>query len=151
MQDTFSKLLGYSLLLGLIGFAVYIFAFGQTFEGEIGLQPKQDGPDVIGLVTFQSRFKNRRFLTHSVFLDLESGTPTTYRGERITAGDAVRRFSESEIEARVGYREDQSGWGKVVSLDLEPPGTSPKEFLLISALVLIFGSSIGLAVISSQE
>jgi len=109
VQDSFSKFLGYTLLLGIIGFAVYFFAFGQTYEGKIELRPIEDHPQVVGQVTFQSRFKNRRFLTYSVYLDLESNTPTTYRAELIQAGDAIQRFSDSQIEARVGFREEKSG------------------------------------------
>jgi hypothetical protein len=130
-----STILGLGLLAGLVGFAVYFFGFGQTFKGEARISEKPDEPGVIGLGTFHSRFHNRRFLTHSMFLDLSTDTPVTYQGETIPAHEAVERFSEGEIEARVGYREEKSGWERVVSLDLESPGSSPKEILLIVSLL----------------
>jgi hypothetical protein len=151
LRLNFTNILALGLVAGLIGFGIYFFAFGQTFEGEIELSPAKDEVPYIGLVTFQSRFKNRRFLTHSVYLDLAQDTPTTYRGESLGAQEAIDHFSSAKIDARVGYREEKPGWGYVVSLDLEPPGSSPKETLLISSLLLIFGCTIGMAVISRSE
>jgi hypothetical protein len=151
LRSIISSILGLGLLVGLIGLGVYFFAFGHTFDGEIQLSSKTNQAPNIGLVTFQSRFKNRRFLTHSVYLDLDQDTPTTYQGTEMTAQDAVERFSNTKIEARVGYREQKAGWGYVVSLDLEPPGSSPKEVLLITSLLLIFGCTGGMAVIGNSE
>jgi hypothetical protein len=143
-----SGILAFGLVARLVGFAVYFFGLGQTYEGEIRISAESDEPDAIGLVTFQSRFRNRRFLTHSMFLDLYPDTPTTFQGRAMLAEDAVNRFHEAEIEARVSYREEKSGWGDVVSLDLEPPDSSPKEILLISSLLLIFGCTASLAVVA---
>jgi len=144
-------MLALGMVAGIIGFAIYYFAFGQTFDGEVEISAGNDDPAYIGLVTFQSRFKNRRFLTHSVYLDLAYDISTTYQGEKIDARDAVERFDNTKLEARVGYREEKSGWGYVVSLDLEPPGTSPKEILLITSIMLIFGCTGGMAVIAQSE
>jgi hypothetical protein len=55
------------------------------------------------------------------------------------------------MDARVRYREEKSGWGYVVSLDLEPSGTSAKEVLLIISLLLIFGCTAGMAVIAQSD
>jgi hypothetical protein len=151
VRSILTNILALGLVAGIIGFVVYFFAFGQTFEGEIEISAEDNETHHIGLVTFQSRFKNRRFLTHSMFLDLAHDTPTTYRGERIDAQDAIERFANMKIEARVGYREEKPGWGDVVSLDLEPPGSSPKEILLITSLILVFGCTIGMAVIAHSE
>ena len=151
MRKKLSNLLGWGLLAGMIGFAVYFFGFGQTFEGRVRISAENDEPGMVGLVTFQSRFKNRRFLTHAVYLDLKPDTPVTYRGEALEAGEAAQRFDGAELEARLGYREEKSGWGYVVSLDLEPPGSSPKEILLVVSLLLIFGSTIGMAVIAKMD
>ena len=151
MGKVLSGILALGLVAGLVGFAMYFFGFGQTFEGEVRISEKIEEPGVIGLVTFQSRFRNRRFLTHSVYLDLNPGTSTTYQGVVIQAQEAVERFAEAEIEARVGYREEKSGWGYVVSLDLEPPGSSPKEILMIASLLLIFGCTAGMAVVAKMD
>ena len=151
MRNILSSILALGLLAGIIGFAVHFFAFGQTFEGEIEISAEDGKTDVIGLVTFQSRFKNRRFLTHSVFLDLADDTPATYRGEKIDAKIVIERFANTRMEARVGYREQKPGWGYVVSLDLEPAGSSPKEVLLIFSLLLIFGCTAGMAVIARSD
>jgi hypothetical protein len=148
MRDTLSSILGLGLLAGLVGFAIYFFGFGQTFEGEVNISDTVDEPGAVGMVTFQSRFRNRRFLTHSVFLDLYADTPTTLHGETITAQEAVNLFNESKVDAQLGYREDKGGWGRVVSLDLEPPSSSPKEILLIASLLLIFGCTAGMAFIA---
>ena len=67
------------------------------------------------------------------------------------AQDAVERFSNTKIEARIGYREEKPGWGYVVSLDIEPPGSSPKEVLLITSLLLVFGCTAGMAVIAKSD
>ena len=151
MGKVLSSILALGLVAGMVGFAVYFFGFGQTFEGKIRISEQIDEPGIIGWVTFQSRFRNRRFLTHSMYLDLHPGTPTTYQGDTIQAQEAVERFAESEIEARVGYREEKSGWGQVVSLDLEPSGSSPKEILLTGSLLLIFGCTAGMAVIVKMD
>ncbi len=151
MRSVLTSVLALGLVAGIVGFAVYFFAFGQTFEGEIELSAGNIEAGYIGMVTFQSRFKNRRFLTHSVFLDIAHDTPTTYRGDPLGAQDAIERFSNSKIEARVRYREEKSGWGYVVSLDLEPPGSSPKEILLVLSLLLIFGCTAGMAVIARSD
>ena len=151
MRKKFSSILALGLVAGIIGFAVYFFAFGQTFEGQVQITAGSDEPGVIGLVTFQSRFQNRRFLRHSVFLDLLPDTPTTYQGASIDAQEAVDRFSESMMEARVGYREEKAGWGYVVSLDLDPAGSSLKEMLLITSLILVFGCTGVMAVIARTE
>lgn len=151
MRKMLTNLLALGLVAGIIGFAVYFFAFGQTFEGQVEISAKNGGTADIGLVTFQSRFKNRRFLTHSMFLDLAQDTPTTYRGDILDAQDAIQRFANNKVEARVGYREEKPGWGYVVSLDLEPPGSSPKEKLLISSLMLVFACTIGMAVIARHD
>ena len=151
MRSRLASILGLGLVLGLIGFAIYFFAFGQTFEGEIEIMADHSETGAIGTVTFQSRFRNRRFLTHSMYLDLTPNTLTTYQGAVIDTQKAVERFSGIKMEARVGYREEKSGWGKVVSLDLEPPGSSPKEKLLIISLILIFGCTVGMAVIARSE
>jgi hypothetical protein len=151
VRNILSNFLALGLVAGIIGFAVYFFAFGQTFEGEIEISTKTGEPGVIGLVTFQSRFQNRRFLTHSMFLDLAHDAPMTYRGDSIDAQEAIERFSNTKMEARVGYREEKPGWGYIVSLDLEPTGSSPKEVLLISSLLLIFGCTAGLAVIARSD
>ena len=151
MQKILTSSLGLGLVLGIIGFAVYFFAFGQTYDGNVRIFPENDQPGAVGLVTFQSRFRNRRFLTHTVTLDLYPDTPTTYRGEVITTREALDRFTNGEIQARVGYRERKPGWGKVVTLDLEPSGSSPKETLLIASLLLIFGSTIGMAILAKME
>lgn len=140
--------LALSLVVGIIGFAAYFFGFGQTFEGEIEISSENDDTAYIGQVAFQSRFKNRRFLTHSMSLDLAHDTPMTYQGDIIDTQDAIERFANSKIEARVRYREEKPGWGYVVSIDLEPTGSSPKEVLLISSLFLIFGCTIGMAIIA---
>jgi hypothetical protein len=150
VRQFLTSVLALGLLAGLVGFAIYFFGFGQTFEGEVRLSTNPDEPNSVGLVTFQSRFRNRRFLTHSVFLDLYPDTPTTHEGEQIHAEEAVDRFSDFPIEARVGYQEEKSGWGYVVSLDLEPPGSSPKELLLIGSLLLIFGCIAGMAIIAKN-
>jgi hypothetical protein len=129
----------------------------RALEGRTGeiekddVQAEEDKIGVVGQVTFQSRFKNRRFLTHSVFLDLAQDTPTTYQGDNIEVQEAIDRFSNTKIEARVGYREEKPGWGNVVSLDLDPPGASPKEGLLITSLLLIFGCTAGMAVIANSD
>lgn len=151
MRDILTNILALGLVAGMLGFGVYFFAFGQTYEGEIALSSENLQAPSVGRVTFQSRFTNRRFLTHSMFLDLAHDTPTTYRGESINAQDAVQRFSSAKVDARVRYREEKSGWGYVVSLDLEPPGTSPKEVLLIFSLLLIFGCTAGMAVIAQSD
>ena len=151
MRNILTNILALGLVAGIIGFAAYFFAFGQAFEGEIEISAENDETAYIGLVTFQSRFTNRRFLTHSMFLDLAHNTPTTYRGEIIDAQDAIERFANTKIEARVGYREEKPGWGYVVSLDIELPGSSPKEVLLISSLILVFGCTIGMAVIARSD
>jgi len=151
MNKALSNLLGLGLLAGLVGFAVYFFSFGQTFEGDIRITKENNQPGVVGTVYFQSRFTNRRFLTHSVYLDLLADTPTTYQGELITALEAVEKYPDQMIPARIGYREEKSGFGKVVTLDLDPPGSSPKEILLISSLVLIFGCTAGMAIIAKRE
>jgi hypothetical protein len=151
VRDILSNGFALGLFAGIIGLAVYFFAFGQTFEGEIELSAENDETGVIGLVIFQSRFKNRRFLTHTMTLDIAYDTPTTYRGEVLDAGEAIERFANTQMEARVGYREEKSGWGYVVSLDLEPPGSSPKEVLLITSLIFIFGCTAGMAVINRSD
>ena len=151
MRNILPNILALGLTAGLIGLGVYFFAFGQTFEGEIRLSAENVQAPQIGRVTFQSRFTNRRFLTHSMNLDLAHDTPTTYRGARIDALEAVERFSGTRIEASVRYREEKSGWGDVVSLDLEPTGSSPKEMLLMTSLVLIFGCTAGMAVIANSD
>jgi hypothetical protein len=151
LRDLLTNILGLGLTAGLIGFGVYFFAFGQTYEGEIRLSSENVQAPNIGRVTFQSRFTNRRFLTHSMVLDLDRGTPTTYRGKSMDAQEAVEQFSDAKVEARIRYREEKSGWGYVVSLDLEPAGTSPKEVLLIVSLILIFGCTAGMAVIAQSD
>ena len=151
MRDILTNILALGLVVGMIGFGVYFFAFGQTYEGEIGLSSENVQAPNIGRVTFQSRFTNRRFLTHSMFLDLAQDTPTTYKGASMDAQDAVDRFSGAKMDARVRYREVKSGWGYVVSLALEPSGTSPKEALLIISLLLIFGCTAGMAVIAQSD
>ena len=151
MRDILTNFLALGLVAGMLGFGVYFFAFGQTYEGEVGLSSANVQAPHIGRVKFQSRFTNRRFLTHSMFLDLAHDTPTTYRGESMDAQDAVQLFSGAKIDARVRYREEKSGWGYVVSLDLEPPGTSPKEVLLVISLLLIFGCTAGMAVIAQSD
>jgi hypothetical protein len=151
MRNVLPRSLALGLVIGIVGFTAYFFAFGQTFDGEVRLSAVADEPDMIGDVTFQSRFRNRRFLTHSVYLDLYADTPTTYRGESINAHEAVDRFNDMTIDARVGYREEKAGWGYVVSLDMEPPGSSPKEILLVTSFVLIFGCTAGMAVIAKNE
>jgi hypothetical protein len=45
----------------------------------------------------------------------------------------------------------KSGWQRVVSLDLEPPGSSPKETPLIVSLLLTFGFTTTMAVISKAD
>ena len=151
MRNILANILGLGLFAGIIGLVVYFFVFGQTFEGEIEITAKNNEPGVIGQVTFQSRFKNRRFLTHSIYLDLTPDTPTTYQGDVIDIHEAIERFVDTKMEARVGYREEKSGWGYVVSLDLEPPGSSPKEVLLAISLILIFGCTVGMAVIARSD
>jgi hypothetical protein len=148
MRSILANILALGLVAGIIGVGFYFFAFGQTFEGDIEISAEYKESPNIGVVTFQSRFKNRRFLTHSMFLDLAHDTPITYRGDSIDSHDAIERFSNIKIDARVGYREEKPGWGCVVSLDLEPPGSSPKEVLLISSLLLIFGCTASMAVIA---
>lgn len=151
MGKALSKVLSLGLVAWIVGFGFYFFAFGQTFEGKARLSHENDAPDVVGLVTFQSRFRNKRFLTHSVYLDLRSDTPTTYKGQAISAQEAISRFSDTELEARVGYRETKSGWGYVITLDLEPTGNSPKETLLLVSLSLIFGCTVGMAIVARFE
>jgi hypothetical protein len=151
LRDLLVKLSGLCLVTRIIGFAIYFFGFGQTFEGESRISAENDEPGKIGLVTFHSRFMNRRFLTHSMCLDLLPDTPTTYQGEVIDAREAVKKFADTEINARPGYREKRSGWGYVISLDLEPPGTSPKEILLIVSLILIVGSTASMALIARSD
>ena len=72
----------------------------------------------------------------------------TYRGERIDATEVFKRLGETAIKARVGYREDKPGWGRVVSLDLESDGSSPKEAHVAMSLLLIFGCTGGMAIIA---
>jgi hypothetical protein len=151
VRNVLSSVLALGLLAGLVGFGIYFFSFGQTYEGEIRLSAQNDEPEAIGMVTFQSRFRNRRFLTHSMFLDLYPETPTTFQGEAILTEEAVKLFADADIDARVGYREEKSGWGYVVSLDLEPPGASPKETLLVISLLLIFGCTAGMAVVAKID
>jgi hypothetical protein len=138
-------------VVGILGFALYFFAFGQTYDGEIEILEVHNEPGVIGQVSFQSRFQNRRFLTHSVYLDLAPDTPVTFQGGRIPAEEALTRFSDTKIEARVGYREDKAGWGSVVSLDLDPLNTSVKEVLMVVSLLLIFGCTAGMAVLAKTS
>ena len=151
MRNRLANILGLGLAVGIIGLAVYFLAFGQTFEGEIKISAKNNETGVIGQVAFQSRLRNRRFLTHSMYLDLAPDTPTTYRGDAIDIQEAIERFADTKMEARVGYREEKSGWGYVFSLDLEPPGSSPKEKLLLFSLILIFGCTVSMAVIARAE
>lgn len=73
MRNSLSNAFGLGLVAGIIGFAVYFFAFGQTFEGH------------------------------------------------------------------------------VISLDLESPGPSPKETLLLISLLLIFSCPGGMAVIAKSD
>lgn len=151
MRSILPNLLALGLVAGLIGMGIYFFGFGQTYQGEIRISAEHDEPGAVGLVTFQSRFTNRRFLTHSVYLDLFPDTPVTYRGVPLDPQLAVKQFHGQKLNARVGYREDKSGRGEPVSLDLDPPGTSPKEVLLISSLLLIFGCTAGMAILANSE
>ena len=142
--------LGLGLLAGLLGLGFYYFGFGQTFVGSVTVSASAEDPAVIGKVQFQSRFKNTRFLTHSVVLDLAPDTPCTFLGDEIDAAEVIRMFGDREVEARTGYREHKAGWGRVVSLDLKPEGSSPKETLLILSLLLIFGCTGGMAVVAKR-
>jgi len=151
MRGILPNLLALGLVAGLIGFGIYFFGFGQTFEGEVRISAENDESGAVGLVTFQSRFTNRRFLTHSVYLDLHPDSPVSYRGVPMDPRMAAEKFHGQKLEARVGYREKKSGRGDTVSLDLDPLGTSPKEMLLISSLLLIFGCTAGMAVLANSE
>ena len=150
MKKALTSGFGLGLLAGLTGFAFYFFAFGQTYEGMVRISAVDD-PTIVGKVTFQSRFKNRRFLSHTVNLDLMQDTPTTYDGSKIGTSEVVEGFTGSEIQARVGYREEKAGWGYVVSLDLEPTGPFPKETILVLSLLLIFGCTGGMAVLAKAD
>ncbi len=151
MRSILPNLLALGLVAGLIGLGIYFFGFGQTFQGEVRISAEHDEQGAVGLVTFQSRFTNRRFLTHAVYLDLFPDTPVTYRGVPLDPRLAVKQFAGQKLNARVGYREDQSGRGDTLSVDLDPPGSSPKEVLLISSLLLIFGCTAGMAILAHRE
>jgi hypothetical protein len=151
MRRILPNLLALGLVAGLIGLGIYFFGFGQTYEGEIRISAENNEPGSVGLITFQSRFTNRRFLTHSVYLNLFPDTPVTYRGVPLDPWLAAEQFDGQKLDARVGYREEKSGRGETVSLDLAPPGTSPKEVLLISSLLLIFGCTAGMAILANSE
>jgi hypothetical protein len=151
MRISLANVLSIGLVAGIIGLAVYFFGFGQTFVGQVNLFSVIDESGAIGLVSFQSRFKNRRFLTHSVYLDVLADTPVTYQGDEISAQDAINQFQNSTIAARVGYRERKPGFGYVLTLDLEPVSSSPKENLLVISILLIFGCTAGMAVIAKGE
>ena len=151
MKKLAANALGIGIVAGLISLAFYFFAFGQTFEGNITISPSNGNSSVIGIVEFQARFQNRRFLTHSVFLDLAPDTHCTYQGKEIEASKVVQKFDNMQIMARVGYREDDPGWGRVISLDLEPQSSSPKEYLLVISVILIFVCTGGMAVLAKME
>jgi hypothetical protein len=151
MRFSLANILSLGLLAGIIGLGLYFFGFGQTFVGQVNISSISDQPGAVGLVSFQSRFKNRRFLTHSVYLDLMKDTPVTYQGDAITSQQAVNQFDDSSLHARVGYREHKPGFGYVRTLDLEPPSSSPKEILLAISILLIFGCTAGMAVIAKLE
>ena len=153
--DLLSKIaasaLGLGLVAGLAGLAIYFFAFGQTFEGPISISASSGDPDVVATVRFQSRFKNRRFLTHSLQLDLRPNVRCTYLGQDVDTEQLVTMVGDEQVDARLGYREDKPGWGRVVTLDVKPPRSSPKEALLVVALLLIFGCTAGMAVVAKTS
>lgn len=66
MRDILAHILALGLVTGMIDFGIHFFAFGQTFEGEIALSSENVQTPDVGRVTFQSRFMNRRFPTHSI-------------------------------------------------------------------------------------
>ena len=86
----------------------------------------------------------------AVFSADESGEGLLPATADTAAAEAVRRLSGKELSARTGYREHKGGWGRVVSLDLLPEGASPKETVPILSLLLIFGCTVGMAVIAKK-
>ena len=48
VRNFLSNVLSLGMVAGIIGFAVYFFGFGQTFEGEVCISAENDEPGTIG-------------------------------------------------------------------------------------------------------